>query len=264
MTSTTIRFASLAAAALFVTACASAPHSDKPLPAPRDGTELVTRMHDAYAGKWYKTLTFVQKTTRRKPDGTDTVSVWYESLLSPDRLRIDIGSPSEGNGVIYTADSLYVVRKGALVRTIADGNVFLPFVAGIYTQPVERSLAQIAPYKFDLSRVRLDMWDGRPVYVVGARDAQDLDSPQFWIDAERLIALRMLVPLVPNGKAKAQDIRLEKYVETGGGWLATTVRMLDAGELLQGEDYSDWKTGVALSPEFFVAEKWGAVPHWAK
>ena len=221
-------------------------------------------MHDAYDGRWYRTLTFVQKTTKRRPDGTDSVSIWYESLLSPSRLRIDVGNPSAGNGVIYTSDSLYIVREGALVRTIADGNVFLPFVAGIYTQPVARSLAELAAFKFDMSRMRLDTWEGRPVYVVGARDARDLESPQFWIDAERMIATRILVPIIPNGKAKAQDIRLEEYVEVGGGWLATAIRMLDAGELLQGEEYSDWKAGVALSPDFFVAEKWSSVAHWAK
>ena len=221
-------------------------------------------MHDAYDGRWYRTLTFVQKTTKRRPDGTDSVSIWYESLLSPSRLRIDVGNPSAGNGVIYTSDSLYIVREGALVRTIADGNVFLPFVAGIYTQPVARSLAELAAFKFDMSRMRLDTWEGRPVYVVGARDARDLESPQFWIDAERMIATRILVPIIPNGKAKAQDIRLEKYVEVGGGWLATAIRMLDAGELLQGEEYSDWKAGVALSPDFFVAEKWSSVAHWAR
>jgi hypothetical protein len=255
--------------ALMGSACASTPQgaqpvADQPLAAPSTGGEVLTRMHDAYVGKWYRTLTFVQKTTKRRPDGTDSVSIWYESLLSPDRLRIDVGSPSDGNGVIYTADSVYLVRKGAVVRSMADGNVFLPFVAGVYTQPVARTLVQLAPYNFDLSRVRMDMWEGRPVFVVGARDVQDLESPQFWVDVDRLVATRIIVPIIPNGKAKAQDIRLEKYVETGGGWLATAIRMLDAGELLQGEEYSDWKASVPLSADFFVAEKWSAVPHWAK
>ena len=38
---------------------------------PKSGTEVLQRMHDAYAGKWYRTLTFVQKTTRYGKDGTD-------------------------------------------------------------------------------------------------------------------------------------------------------------------------------------------------
>ena len=125
---------------------------------PATGTALLQRMHDAYDGKWYKTLTFVQKTTLTRPNGVVDTSTWYESLKSPDRLRIDFGDPAKGNGALYTADSLYVVRGGKVTRTIASGNPFLPFVAGVYDQPVETTLRQLAPYHFDLSRIRTDTW----------------------------------------------------------------------------------------------------------
>ena len=125
---------------------------------PATGTALLQRMHDAYDGKWYKTLTFVQKTTITRPSGVVDTSTWYESLKSPDRLRIDFGDPAKGNGALYTADSLYVVRGGKVTRTIASGNPFLPFVAGVYDQPVETTLRQLAPYHFDLSRIRTDTW----------------------------------------------------------------------------------------------------------
>src|SRR5690348_7703532 len=76
---------------------------------PKSGEEVLQRMHDAYAGKWYRTLTFVQKTTRYRGDGTTNVSTWFESLEhsapGATRLRIDIGDPSAGNGMLYTADS---------------------------------------------------------------------------------------------------------------------------------------------------------------
>ena len=68
------------------------------LSVPASGTELLQRMHDAYAGKWYKTLTFVQKTTITRPTGVVDTSTWYEALKSPDRLRIDFDDPSKGNG----------------------------------------------------------------------------------------------------------------------------------------------------------------------
>src|SRR5437763_10242959 len=145
---------------------------------PTSGVELLTRMHDVYNGKWYKTLTFVQKTTVTRPNGVVDTSTWYESLRSPDRLRIDFGDPTKGNGALYTADSLYVVRAGKVTRALGSGNPFLPFVAGVYTQPVETTIRQLAPYKFDLSVIRSDTWQGKPVYVVGAKSPQDLDSPQ--------------------------------------------------------------------------------------
>ena len=229
---------------------------------PASGTELLQRMHDAYAGKWYKTLTFVQKTTLTRPNGVVDTSTWYEALRSPDRLRIDFGDPSQGNGALYTADSLYVVRGGKITRSVASGNPFLPFVAGVYDQPVETTLRQLAPWKFDLSRIRADMWQGAPVYVVGAASADDLDSPQFWIERGRLQPVRFLVKLSPAPDAKPNDIRLESYVPVGGGWLATHVAIMEGGVVRQAEDYSNWRGNVALPNDFFRAEKWSEVPHW--
>jgi hypothetical protein len=229
---------------------------------PVSGVALLQRMHDAYDGKWPNTITFVQKTTITRPNGVVDTSTWYEALKSPDRLRIDFGDPSKGNGALYTADSLYVVRGGKITRTLGSGNPFLPFVAGVYDQPIETTLRQIASYHFDLSRVRVDSWQGRPVYVVGATSANDLDSPQFWIDRDRLIAVRFLVKLSPAADAKPNDIRLESYVPVGGGWLATHVAIMEGGAVRQAEDYRDWKGDVALPNDFFVAEKWSNVPHW--
>src|SRR3982751_2746392 len=93
---------------LAFTACVSA-NTGTSRKVPASGVELLTRMHDAYAGKWYRTLTFVQKTTVTRPTGVVDTSTWYEALKSPDRLRIDFGDPSKGNGALYTTDSLYVV-----------------------------------------------------------------------------------------------------------------------------------------------------------
>lgn len=230
---------------------------------PASGTELLQRMHDAYDGKWYKTLTFVQQTTVTRPNGVVDTSTWYESLKSPDRLRIDFGDPAKGNGALYTADSLYVVRGGKVTRTLGSGNPFLPFVAGVYDQPMSTTLQQLAPYHFDLSRIRTDTWQGQPVFVVGATSADDLESPQFWVDRDRLVAVRFLVKLSPAPDAKPNDIRLEKYVPVGGGWLATHVAIMEGGVVRQAEDYADWHGDVALPNDFFVAEKWSEVPHWA-
>jgi len=253
----------LALMTLALAACAHAPGASQSAATPRDGSALLTRMHDAYAGKWYRTLTFVQKTTINRPGQPQRIQTWYESLLSPDRLRIDFGDPAEGNGVIYTADSVYVVRAGKQARAAADGNPFLPFVAGVYTQPLETTLRQIAPYHFDLTRVRQDTWQARPVYVVGTTSAADTTSPQFWVDRDRLVAVRMILPLSPQPNAPPMDIRLDDYVEVSGGWLATRVAMLSNGAPVQTEEYSDWKGNVPLAPEFFDASKWSVVPHWA-
>src|SRR5215207_1604357 len=63
--------------------------------------ELVSAMHKKYAGKWYKTLVFAQKTTSFNPDGTTEKGVWYEALSMPGKLRVDFDPLSGGSGVIY-------------------------------------------------------------------------------------------------------------------------------------------------------------------
>jgi hypothetical protein len=231
--------------------------------APRDGRALLARMHDRYAGRWFNTLTFVQKTTVRRPDGTEQQSTWYEAQRG-SRLRIDMGDPSLGNGALYTADSLYVMRGGKVARTVAEGNPFLPLIVGVYLQPLDTTIAQIAKYKVDLARIYERDWEGRPTYVVGASAPSDTASPQIWIDRERLIAMRFTMPLFPSPDNRSQDVRLENNVQVGGGWLATRVRILDKGVAMQTEEYSDWKSDVALPESFFQVEHWSEGPHWAK
>jgi hypothetical protein len=231
--------------------------------APRDGRALLARMHDRYAGSWFHTLTFVQKTTVRRPDGTEQQSTWYEAQRG-SRLRIDMGDPSLGNGALYTADSLYVMRGGKVARTVAEGNPFLPLIVGVYLQPLDTTVAQIAKYKVDLTRLYEREWEGRATYVVGASAASDTTSPQIWIDRDRLIAVRFTMPLFPSPDNRSQDVRLENNVPVGGGWLATRVRILDKGLPVQTEEYSDWKADVALPESFFQVEHWAEGAHWAK
>ena len=259
MLSRKIPFVILLGAAI---SCAHGPNAAITTPV-TSGRDVLAAMQRAYNGKWYKTLTFVQRTTITRADGTQQVSTWYEALESPARLRIDFENPKAANGVLYTADSVYVVRGGNVTRKAADGNVFLPFVAGVYTQPFDTTLRQLAPYHFDLTLVRPDRWQNRAVYVVGARDSADLTSPQFWIDRDRLIALRIIVPL-GSANAKPFDIHLDKYVPVAHGWLATRVAILSAGIARQTEEYSDWRGDVPLAHDLFVVEHWTTAPHWVR
>jgi hypothetical protein len=237
-----------------VASCASASgRTDRSEPA--DGKALLARMHDRYAKRWFNSLTFVQRTTQKKADGTTQVSTWYEALQGT-RLRIDVGDRAAGNGALYTPDSLYVVRGGKVVRTMAEGNPFLPLIMGVYIQPVDLTVAQLAPLKVDLSRIRVQDWEGKPTYVVGSTSPSDTTSPQFWVEKDRLIVTRFLLPLFPTPEHRVQDVRLENNVAVGDGWLATKVRMLDKGSALQTEEYSDWRANVALPATFFEAEHW--------
>ena len=223
-------------------------------------------MHDAFAGKWYTTLTFRQQTTQWRPDGSPAVSTWLESLrYAPEvgtQLRIDIGDLAAGNGVLYTADSTFVVRAGKLTTTRPQGNEFLPLIEGVYVQPVERTMRELHSAGVDFTKVSAARWDDRPVWVVGASSAADSTSAQFWVDAERNVVVRMI--LVPAPNAPTMDIHLERYEPLAGGWLATRIEMYVAGKPRQFEEYSDWRSGVEWPAALFDVQGWTQAPHWGK
>lgn len=234
--------------------------------APATGLDLLRQMHDAYRGRWFTTLTFTQTTTRRGADGAETVATWYESLRHSDargtQLRIDIGAPSAGNGVLYSADSLWVVRGGHLAAVRPGGNALLPLIEGVYLQPVERTAAELRPTGIDLQHAVLSgRWRDRPVWIAGAASPADTTSPQVWVDVERNIVVRAI--LVPAPSTPLMDIRLDSLVPLAGGWLATRCAFYVAGTLSQMEEYHDWAANVDLAPGLFEVATWTTAPHWA-
>jgi hypothetical protein len=223
---------------------------------PKSGAEVLERMRAAYDGKWYHTLTFAQKTTIHAPDGTKRIQPWKEYLrhtAAGTQLRIDVGDPAAGNGVLYTADSSWRFRGGKLAGHDANGNPFLPMIEGVYVQPVAKTIAELAPLKIDMSKVRTGTRDGKPVWIVGASSPADSTSPQFWVDTEKKVVVRMIVGL---GGPDPFDIHLGDYITAGGGMLATKVTMYVKGAPMQVEDYADWKVDVPISDALFNINAW--------
>jgi hypothetical protein len=224
---------------------------------PKDGAELVGLMRERYAGKWYRTLTFVQKTTL----GDGKVETWYEAAELPGKLRIDI-APLEGkNTLLFRNDSIYDFKNGKLVK--ADPMIHPLMVLGfdVYAQPVETTVRQLETLGFDLTRLHQSTWQGRPAYVVGAV-AGDTVTRQFWIDKERLYFVRMVEPGKKDPAVRVET-QFNKYIPMGQGWLETEVRFLVNGETRMLEEYTQPKAGVTLDPAIFDASRW-VPPGWVR
>ena len=129
----------------------------------------------------------------------------------------------------------------------------------IYMQPVERTIAALTrgPRPFDLSILSEATWQGRPVYVVGAR-AGDLHSRQFWVDKERLLFVRMLNP-APQDTAKTSEIRFNKYEPLAGGWIAPEVEFLMDGDRQFLEEYKQIQVNVAIPDAMWDPRQWKAM-----
>ena len=221
--------------------------------------ELIAAMQKKYGKTWYTTATFVQETTNFESDGTKKVETWYEAMSVPGSLRIDFTPVSGGNGILFTGGKIFVFKDGKVDTTRPFEHPLLILGFDIYRSPATEVIAKLQALKFDLSQFREDTWQGRPVYVVGAK-AGDLLSPQFWIDQENLYFVRMLRPAGKDG-THTQETQFNKYQKLGGGWMAPEVIFLVDNKIVTTEKYSDMRSDTKLDPKLFDPQFWTTV-HW--
>jgi hypothetical protein len=241
----------------FLLCVASAPTNP-----PEDGPALIRAMHQRYEGKWYRTLTFVQKTSF--PDGRS--ETWYEAAELPGKLRIDVAPVDSMNTILFRNDSVYQYQRGE--RRIAEAMTHPLLVLGfdVYAQAPDETIRELRGLGFDLDRLREDSWQGRKAWVVGST-ASDTLAREFWVDQEHLLFVR-LVQLAPRpgttpGTRDVAEIHFNRYRPLGRGWIATEVAFFNNGEKVQMEEYRDMAADPALPKDLFEPEAWRA-PGWVR
>ena len=263
-------FAALTVATVVAAGCSRGSGTSTSAPAPArasrttsrfaDGGDVIEAMRDRYAGKWYRTLTFRQQTSRLLPNNTWKVETWYEAMRLPGRLRIDFDPVSAGNGVLYARDSQFVASNGRVIQSAPGINDLLLLGFDVYENSAKRTEALVRRQGIDLNRVHEASFEGRPMVVIGALRG-DLRRKQAWIDAERLYLVRLIEP-TRGDSSKIQDIRFTKYERRGDAWLAPRVEIYNDGKLVFYEDYSDIRTNVALDESLFDPTPWRNGKHW--
>jgi len=222
---------------------------------PKNGGEVIRAMHDAYAKSWYKTLTFVQKTTNYKPDGTSEISTWYESLSAPGRLRIDIEPIKDGNGILFVNDKQIGIKDGKIANSRERIHPLLLLGFDVYVQPVETTIQKLEKLNFDLGILHEDKWQGEAVYVVGAK-AGDNHTAQFWVTKKNLLFVRLIQPGGKDGKLTTET-QFNKYEKAkGGGWVSAEVIFMVDGKRVTTEEYTDIKVNVPLDDSLFDPAQW--------
>lgn len=242
---------SLVLCLMALTGCAAAGSpgataSDAPAPL-TTGEAVVRAMHGAHNRTWYRTLTFVQRTSF--PDRP--AQTWYEAAAFPGKLRIDIAPIDSANATMYVGDSIYVFRGGRRVAARPDRNLLLTLGFDVYGQAPEATIRQLVEQRVDLSKVHQSTWQGRPVTVVGAA-AGDSTSNQFWVDTERMLFVR-LIETVPrqNNQTGRLEVEFNNYERLKGGWIAPQVIIRMDGTEIMREEYSDMRADVELDPGLF-------------
>ncbi len=220
---------------------------------------LVSAMQKKYAKSWYRTATFVQKTTDYDKDGNKKVSTWYEAFSVPGSLRIDFTPIKDGNGILFTDRKIFSFKDGKQESSRPYVHPLMILGFDIYKLPAAEVIETLKGLRFDLSILREDTRQGRPVYVVGAK-AGDLHSPQFWIDQKNPYFVRMLRPAGKDG-TQTQEAQFNKYQRLRGGWMAPEVIFKIDDQIRTSEEYSEIRADPMLDSRLFDPQYWTSV-HW--
>ena len=210
--------------------------------------ELVAAMQKKYAKSWYKTATFVQKTTNIDQDGNRKVETWYEAMTLPGSLRIDFTPTKDGNGILFTNSQIYAFKNGKVDTNRPFVHPLMVLGFDIYRMSQSEAIEKLKGLKFDLS-----------IYVVGAK-AGDGHAAQFWIDQKNLYFVRMLRPAGRDG-TQTQETQFNKYRKLGGGWMSPEVIFIVDGKVATIEEYSDLRANVKLPDKLFDPQSFATV-HW--
>lgn len=227
----------------------------------RTGEDVLRAMHDRYQSSWYQTVTFVQKSTTYKPDGTTSVETWYEAASVPGKLRIDIGPASDGKGYLMVDGNLTVLKDNKIVNTTPYVNMLLVLGFDVNRQDPETTIKVVKGEGYDLTKMHEDTWEGKPAYVVGAEKG-DLNTKQFWIAKDTLLFLRVIEAARGDAK-KVEDIRFIHYQPLAGTWIAAGVEVYAEGKKIFTEDYTDIQPNVKLDAGTFDPAQFSTT-HWEK
>ena len=214
---------------------------------PTTGRDIVKKMHDRYAGKWYRSFTFNQTTEFYRNDSLKGTQTWWEAIRFPDRFRMDFGEADSGNAAIFRGDSSYRFRNGKLRSATINNNEGLIFLlGGMYFHPQDQTIKMLGDLHYDLDKFHEDVWKGKPVFVIGAGKGEE-GVNQLWVDAKDLYLVRMLKFDGP----RKEEALFDDYQSFDGNWTETKCIFYIDNKLVQKEIYHDCKFNVTLEDRIF-------------
>jgi hypothetical protein len=254
-----VRPSVVAAVALTIAACAkppapAAPPSPPPIATPR---ALVARMHDTWKDRYFRTLTFRQRNTLYLQSGGEQASEWLEYQSVPRRLRIEFIPTEPKNGILFRANRQYTFTNGRLVDERPLVHPLLLLSADVYALPVDTTMADIAATRIDTTHLHESTWDGRRAYVVGAPPG-DSTTSQFWVDAERMLLVRLVQK---NTNAQGRTFITENrftYQDVDGVAVPKVIVFLRDGRAYWREEYTEVRLNSALDDAIFDPAQWTA------
>jgi len=220
--------------------------------------DLINEMHDRYAGNWYRTLRFTQTNTFYTQSGGEQKSRWVQNLSVPGRLRIDFEPLSAKSGLLILNNRVTTFDNGRRVDSRRSIQAILTLTADVYAIPAAITLRRLDSLRIDLDKLRTDKLDRKRVYVVGA-DEGDMESNQIWIDADRLLLVRLIQAEKRGERTVVTDTKVGEYKDVDGFPIAHEFVSTRDGKPYFREEYEDVRVNAELPPGIFDPSRWSSV-----
>ena len=217
--------------------------------------DLIREMHDRYAGRWYSTLRFEQSNTFYTSSGREEKSRWVENLSVPGKLRIDFQPLASKSGMLILNNRVTTFDNGRRQETRRSIQPILTLTADIYAIPPAVTARRLDSLRIDLDKFRADRLDRKRVYVIGA-DKDDEVSNQVWVDADKLLLVRLIQSDTRAGRTITTDTRVGGYKEIEGFQVATEFLSLRDGKPYFREEYENIRVNEVIPPALFDPTRW--------
>jgi hypothetical protein len=220
---------------------------------PQNGYELIEQMYNANKSNWYETLCFSQEVLRYMNDSVTATEVWHEAYQSPGNLILKFNDRDSGNGILFTNDSIYSYREGALESVRYRIHDLVVLGLDINNIPPETTAERAVKCGYNLDLITEGQCIGRDAWIVG-----DTTGTCFWVDRESLLFLKMRRRSGENSR----EVEFARYESINGYPVATEIRFYDHnGVLNMVEKYFNITPGCEVpsatyNPAGFMNAKW--------
>lgn len=219
--------------------------------------DIVQQMYKTHAKDFRKSLSFVQQTEFYRNDSMVRKDIWYEVLVYPDKLRIDINDALSGNAIFYVNDSSYRFHNNVLKIKSYQPHDLLFVLGGMYSFNLDEVYKRLKKMGYNTDKYFETTWKGQKVIVVGT-DKEETESNQFWVDKEKLVTVRIL----NNKDGQKSEVLCEDYIKLGNNWCETKIEFFINGKLRQTEKYTEIKDNINVDMDYLNPYKLGQVKFW--
>lgn len=199
-----------------------------------DSTEsMIKEIVNRYNGKWFKQIKFSHTTSFYENDSVTRTESWIEEYNYPSQLIIKTNAENSSDGQLYRNDSIYIFEDNVITLKKKMTHDLVILSLDIYSMPLDEIMNRFESLDYDISKFRVDTYNGRKVYVIGA-DKGDNNINQIWYDAENLLLIKM-IKNTPNG---LHEISLNNYINIDGqGWIEQEMVVKINSKLFLTEKY---------------------------